>query len=68
MVSEEYTDVTADGGVKKRVLSEGTGEVPPLHAQCLGKAMRQISTDQELAQRGPHADTVIASTSLLCAD
>ena len=44
MASEEYIDVTCDGGVRKRVIVEGTGESPPLHAQCLGEAMCHTST------------------------
>ena len=43
MAFEEYVNVTPDGGVKKRVISEGSGEVAPLHAQCLGEAQRQAS-------------------------
>ena len=43
MAYEEYVNVTPDGGVKKRVISEGSGEVAPLHAQCLGEAKRQTS-------------------------
>jgi hypothetical protein len=29
-------DVTEDGKVRKVVVREGSGGVPPLHAQCLG--------------------------------
>ena len=29
-------DVTPDGFVRKQVLTEGSGEQPPLHARCLG--------------------------------
>lgn len=29
-------NVTNDGGVVKHVISEGSGDVPPLHARCLG--------------------------------
>ncbi len=29
-------DVTADGLVKKTVVTQGVGEAPPLHARCLG--------------------------------
>jgi len=28
--------VTADGGVLIQMLEEGEGELPPLHARCLG--------------------------------
>ena len=43
MSSEEYINVTADGGVKKKTVLEGTGDAPPLHAQCLGEALRHLS-------------------------
>lgn len=33
---EKMIDVTPDGGVRKAVLQEGTGELPPKHARCLG--------------------------------
>lgn len=32
----ESIDVLPDGGVVKRILQEGSGDVPPLHARCLG--------------------------------
>ena len=41
-MSQEYTNVTDDGKVQKRVIIEGTGDKPPLHAQCLGGVLRQI--------------------------
>ena len=41
-MSQEYTHVTSDGGVQKRVVVEGTGDEPPLHAQCLGWVSRRI--------------------------
>ncbi|CAL8461943.1 g1474 [Coccomyxa elongata] len=31
----ESIDVLPDGGVVKRVIQEGSGDVPPLHARCL---------------------------------
>ena len=42
-MSEEYTNVTGDGGVQRKVIVEGSGDEPPLHAQCLGGVLRQIS-------------------------
>ena len=33
---DTMVDVTPDGGVRKAVLQEGTGELPPKHARCLG--------------------------------
>jgi hypothetical protein len=36
--SENQTLVTADGGVTKTILREGTGDLPPLHARCLGES------------------------------
>ncbi len=33
---EDCEPVTEDGGVMKRVISEGTGDKPPRHARCLG--------------------------------
>lgn len=32
-----YDQVTTDGGVLKRILKEGKGDVAPLHATCLGQ-------------------------------
>ncbi len=32
----ESINVLPDGGVVKRVIQEGSGDVPPLHARCLG--------------------------------
>ena len=34
---QDCTKVTEDGGVLKHVVTEGSGEVPCLHARCLGK-------------------------------
>ncbi len=32
----ESINVTTDGGVVKEIVREGPGDVPPLHARCLG--------------------------------
>ena len=37
-MTDTATDVTKDGLVKKTVLVEGSGDVPPLYARCLGAA------------------------------
>ena len=34
---DEAINVTEDGGVKRLVVREGTGDVPPLHSRCLGE-------------------------------
>ena len=46
-MSQEYTNVTDDGGVQKRIIVEGSGNEPPLHAQCLGGVLRQISMSSD---------------------
>lgn len=50
MSSEEYINVTIDGGVQKKIVVEGTGEAPPLHAQCLGEALRYLSLQRRYSQ------------------
>ena len=32
-----FENVTEDGGVCKRILTEGTGSPPALHSKCLGE-------------------------------
>lgn len=32
----ESVAITPDGGVVKTIIREGSGDVPPLHARCLG--------------------------------
>lgn len=32
----ESISIIPDGGVVKEILKEGSGDVPPLHARCLG--------------------------------
>ena len=34
--SNQVVNVTADGKIRKVVLKEGNGNVPPLHSHCLG--------------------------------
>lgn len=34
----QWHDVTADGGVRRRLITAGAGETPPLHAVCMGAA------------------------------
>ena len=36
-------DITQDGLVRKTVLTEGSGEPPPLHARCLGDSRIEIA-------------------------
>ena len=35
--SSDVIEITLDGKVRKVVVREGGGSVPPLHAQCLGR-------------------------------
>lgn len=30
-------EITSDGGVTKHILKEGNGQIPALHATCLGR-------------------------------
>jgi hypothetical protein len=34
---KDCIQITDDGGVLKHVVTEGSGEAPPLHARCLGE-------------------------------
>ena len=38
----QWHDVTADGGVRRRVVMAGIGETPPLHAVCMGAVPLQF--------------------------
>ena len=44
--------VTKDGLVTKQVLRPGQGEIPPLHARCLGEAV-SVLTNPHRHQHGP---------------
>lgn len=37
----EGISIVPDGGVTKQILQEGSGDVPPLHALCLGAITQQ---------------------------
>lgn len=45
--SPEETLITPDAGVLKVIIRQGDGELPPLHAQCLG--MRPPDTQSSVA-------------------
>ena len=34
---EDAINVTLDGGVRKVVLHEGNGEIPPKYSRCIGR-------------------------------
>lgn len=37
----EAIEITEDGGVKKLIVREGVGEIPPLYSKCLGMSKNQ---------------------------
>lgn len=41
---EDCVQVTEDGGVLKHILTEGSGEVPMLHARCLGECRNRLKS------------------------
>jgi hypothetical protein len=49
-IAEEALLITPDGGVKKVMLQEGEGELPPIHARCLGECFLRnaLQTDGDM--------------------
>lgn len=46
---EEYENVTSDGGVRKKVIQEGSGdELPPRHAPCLAHYVGRFAHNGEI--------------------
>lgn len=37
----EAIEITEDGGVKKLIVRQGVGEIPPLYSKCLGMSKNQ---------------------------
>lgn len=38
---EEAINVTPDGGIRKLVLQEGNGDIPPRYSRCIGTHILQ---------------------------
>lgn len=51
--SPEETLITPDAGVLKVILKQGDGELPPLHAQCLGMRPPDITPPPSLPVLDP---------------
>ena len=41
----DFVNVTEDGGVSKKVITEGYGDTPPLHARCVVHYVGRLADD-----------------------